>query len=218
MRRRSDRLVAWDGTALDVPDTPENATTFGFTGRDGTNKSGNPQVRLMALIVCGTHAVIDAAFDSIAQFSEHKLARRLLASLRPGILLLADRNFRWPPFESLPGPAARLKALVGRWEQMRDVIARYGCPFGTLVSELGRRDDGLDAEAAEPIRRILRWAENQLRCLGLHDARELATTLFAGVQGGTLLAAALRDPSIMASQVRRLKRWIDSFATTPDPP
>ncbi|MEU6497752.1 IS4 family transposase [Streptomyces sp. NPDC046984] len=87
------RLVAWDGTALDVPDTPENAATFGFTGRDGTNKSGNPQVRLMALIECGTHAIIDAAFDSIARFSEHKLARRLLASLRPGILLLADRNF-----------------------------------------------------------------------------------------------------------------------------
>jgi hypothetical protein len=87
------RLVAWDGTALDVPDTPENAAAFGFTGRDGTNKSGNPQVRLMTLIECGTHALIDAAFDSIAQFSEHKLARRLLASLRPGILLLADRNF-----------------------------------------------------------------------------------------------------------------------------
>ncbi|MGW1507526.1 IS4 family transposase, partial [Streptomyces mirabilis] len=87
------RLVAWDGTALDVPDTPGNAAAFGFTGRDGTNKSGNPQVRLMALIECGTHAIIDAAFDSIAGFSEHKLARRLLASLRPGILLLADRNF-----------------------------------------------------------------------------------------------------------------------------
>ncbi|MFD5475161.1 transposase [Streptomyces sp. NPDC127105] len=86
-------MVAWDGTALDVPDSPENAATFGFTGRDGTNKSGNPQVRLMALIECGTHAVIDAAFDSIARFSEHKLARRLLASMRPGILLLADRNF-----------------------------------------------------------------------------------------------------------------------------
>ncbi|MET8209126.1 hypothetical protein ABZT51_24320 [Streptomyces sp. NPDC005373] len=48
------RLVAWDGTALDVPDTPDNAVAFGFTGRDGTNKSGSPQVRLMALIECGT--------------------------------------------------------------------------------------------------------------------------------------------------------------------
>ncbi|KQV11642.1 MULTISPECIES: IS4 family transposase [unclassified Kitasatospora] len=87
------RLVAWDGTALDVPDTPENAAEFGFTGREGTNKSGNPQVRLMALTECGTHAIIDAAFDSVARFSEHKLARRLLAALRPGMLLLADRNF-----------------------------------------------------------------------------------------------------------------------------
>ncbi|MFE3830465.1 IS4 family transposase [Streptomyces sp. NPDC059092] len=87
------RLVARDGTALDVPDTSENAGAFGFTGRDGTNKSGNPQVRLMALLECGTHAIIDAAFDSIARFSEHKLTRRLPASPRPGILLLADRNF-----------------------------------------------------------------------------------------------------------------------------
>ncbi|WP_234438374.1 hypothetical protein [Streptomyces sp. NRRL S-340] len=64
------RLVGWDGTALDVPDSPENAATFGFTGRGGTNKGGNPQVRLMALIECGTHAVIDAAFDSIARILE----------------------------------------------------------------------------------------------------------------------------------------------------
>ncbi|MFI2375551.1 transposase [Streptomyces sp. NPDC018964] len=93
VRPSPEPASAWDGTALDVPDTPENAVTFGFTGRDGTNKSGNPQVGLMALIECGTLAVIDAALDSIARFSEHKLARRLLASLRPGIPLPADRNF-----------------------------------------------------------------------------------------------------------------------------
>ncbi|GGU48319.1 hypothetical protein GCM10010211_10670 [Streptomyces albospinus] len=87
------RLVAWDGTALDVPDTPANAEEFGFTGKNGVNQGGNPQVRLMALTECGTHALIDAAFDAVAKFSEHKLARRLLASLRPDMLLLADRNF-----------------------------------------------------------------------------------------------------------------------------
>ncbi|MFI6057786.1 transposase domain-containing protein [Streptomyces sp. NPDC051286] len=30
------RLVAWDGTALDVPDTPANAAEFGFTGKGGS--------------------------------------------------------------------------------------------------------------------------------------------------------------------------------------
>ncbi|MFI9815924.1 TetR/AcrR family transcriptional regulator [Saccharothrix variisporea] len=112
----------------------------------------------------------------------------------------------------LPGPAERLKALVGQWERMRDVVARYGCPFGTLAADLDRRDDGLDVEAAGPIRRILDWAEDQLRALGAQDARELATTLFAGIQGGALLAGALRDPEVMSTQVRHLRQWIDTLA------
>jgi TetR/AcrR family transcriptional regulator, transcriptional repressor for nem operon len=121
-------------------------------------------------------------------------------------------------FDSLPQPADRLKALVRRWEQMREVVARYGCPFGTLASELDRRDDGLDLAAAGPIRRILDWAEIQIRHLGPRDARDLATTLFAGVQGGALLASALRDPDLMSTQVRHLERWIDTLAATPAPP
>jgi TetR/AcrR family transcriptional repressor of nem operon len=121
-------------------------------------------------------------------------------------------------FDALPQPADRLKALVRRWEHMRDVVARYGCPFGTLASELDRRDDGLDLAAAAPIRRILEWAEIQIRHLGPRDTWELATALFAGVQGGALLAGALRDPDLMSSQVRHLERWIDTLAATPAPP
>jgi TetR/AcrR family transcriptional repressor of nem operon len=117
-------------------------------------------------------------------------------------------------FENLPQPVERLKALVRRWEQMRELIARYGCPFGTLAAELDRRDDGLDIEAAGPIRRILDWAEIQIRHLGPHDARDLATTLFAGVQGAALLASTLRDPSLMTSQVRHLEQWIDTLAAS----
>jgi hypothetical protein len=33
------RLTAWDGTALDVPNTPENSRAFGHTGRTGVNLS-----------------------------------------------------------------------------------------------------------------------------------------------------------------------------------
>lgn len=109
-------------------------------------------------------------------------------------------------------PAARLKALAHQWVQMRDLIARYGCPFGTLVAELDRRDDGLDREAAKPISLILDWAEDQFRQVGTPDARELAIAFFSGVQGGALLANALRDPDVMTDQVRHLERWIDSLS------
>jgi AcrR family transcriptional regulator len=112
----------------------------------------------------------------------------------------------------LAGPAERLKALAARWDLMRDVVARYGCPFGSLTTELNRRDDGLDREAAAPMRRILEWASTQFRELGCAEPDELAVTLLAGIEGSALLAAALRDPELLSVQVRRLGDWIDSLA------
>jgi len=83
------RLVSWDATMLDTPDSDANAAAF---IRSGNRKGAGafPKVRLMTLIEVGTHAVIDAVFGPD---SEQVLARTLLASLEPGMLLLGDRNF-----------------------------------------------------------------------------------------------------------------------------
>ena len=54
------RLVAWDGTGLDLADTPDNEQAFGRL------QGGNPQARLLTLTECGTHALIDAAFAGVA--------------------------------------------------------------------------------------------------------------------------------------------------------
>jgi hypothetical protein len=52
---RGWRLVALDGTTLDVPDTPANVAAFGRpTG--GRGQGSFPQVRLVGLVECGTHA------------------------------------------------------------------------------------------------------------------------------------------------------------------
>jgi hypothetical protein len=40
--------VAWDGTGIDAADTPANAAAFGGV------QGGGPQLRLLALIECGT--------------------------------------------------------------------------------------------------------------------------------------------------------------------
>ena len=109
-------------------------------------------------------------------------------------------------------PAARLKALAHSWVEMRDLVVRYGCPFGTLSMELDKREDGLDREAAILTSLILDWAQQQFRAMGRHDARELAITLFAGVQGGSQLASALRDPDLLTGHVHRIEQWIDTLA------
>jgi hypothetical protein len=83
------RLVSWDATMLDVPDSPANQAAF-IASRNTRGRGAFPKVRLLQLIECGTHAVIDAAFGAV---SEQVLARRVLGSLGAGMLLLGDRNF-----------------------------------------------------------------------------------------------------------------------------
>ena len=109
-------------------------------------------------------------------------------------------------------PAARLKAMARHWADMREDIARRGCPIGTLCAELDRRDDALSEDSAVLMRLLLDWAEDQFRQLGRRDGAELAVTLLAGVQGAALLAHTLRDPDVMANQVRVLERWIDALS------
>ena len=90
---RGMRLVAIDGATLDVPDTVDNEARFGRAGSGrGEGRGGFPQVRLVGLGECGTHAIFAAAMDSYST-AEKTLAGRLLPALRPGMLLLADRNF-----------------------------------------------------------------------------------------------------------------------------
>jgi AcrR family transcriptional regulator len=109
-------------------------------------------------------------------------------------------------------PKARLKAFVRMVIDQRELIARSGCPQGSLCSELDKRDDEVSRSCAQLIRLPIEWAERQLRAMGRRDARELAVALIASYQGIALLTNTFRDPQLMASEGRRLERWIDSLA------
>jgi TetR/AcrR family transcriptional repressor of nem operon len=114
-------------------------------------------------------------------------------------------------FERRRTPAARLKALAGNWLEWRDMVAAQGCPLGTLSVELNDHGDGLDRQAKKLFAPLLDWAEEQFRELGVRDARGHAVTLISTVQGAALLANTFSDTEILASQVHRLERWIDSL-------
>src|SRR5829696_2810728 len=53
------RLMAIDGTTIDVADTPENAQAFGRS-TTGRGAGAFPQIRVLALIETGTHVICDA--------------------------------------------------------------------------------------------------------------------------------------------------------------
>ena len=54
------RLVAIDGTCFDVADTLENDAHFGRPGVNKGERSAFPNVRVVALAECATHAIFDA--------------------------------------------------------------------------------------------------------------------------------------------------------------
>jgi hypothetical protein len=90
-RWRGMLLVAIDGTTMSVPDSQANLAVYGRqTGSHGG--SGYPLLRLVAVVACGSRTVIDAVFGPFT-VGELSYAPRLFGCLRPGMLLLADRNF-----------------------------------------------------------------------------------------------------------------------------
>jgi TetR/AcrR family transcriptional regulator, transcriptional repressor for nem operon len=109
-------------------------------------------------------------------------------------------------------PQARLKALIRELTAQRELAARYGCPLGSLCSELDKRTDGLDSTCGQLFELPIDWAEKQFRLMGRRDARDLAVALMASYQGIALLANTFRDPELMARESRRLERWVDSMA------
>jgi hypothetical protein len=77
--------VGWDGTQVEVAASEANVAALGR--QRGTHY---PRLRVVALVACGTRAVLAAA---VGAAGERELAAGLTGALRAGMLLLADRGF-----------------------------------------------------------------------------------------------------------------------------
>jgi len=108
-------------------------------------------------------------------------------------------------------PKGRLKALVNELAGQSQIVARYGCPLGSLCSELDKRLDAPNFAAAQLMLMIIDWAEAQFQELGRgRESRELAVDLLAAYEGSALLANTMRDPKVLSAACRRIDRWIDA--------
>jgi TetR/AcrR family transcriptional regulator, transcriptional repressor for nem operon len=107
-------------------------------------------------------------------------------------------------------PKSRLKALVRELASQSEIVAQYGCPLGSLCSELDKRQPP-SPPAAELMRLPVAWAEEQFRAVGRRDAHDLAVDLLAAYEGSALLANTMRDPNLLSRTARRLDHWIDTL-------
>jgi hypothetical protein len=127
-------VVAIDGTCLDVPDDPATRARLGKGSNQYTTASGYPQILLVALVACGTRAIIDAVFGPRSR-GETACGQRLARSLRPGMIVLLDRGFASNAFlEAAAGTGAALLARLTA-NRKPPVLRRF--PDGSFLSRLG---------------------------------------------------------------------------------
>src|SRR3954462_14595931 len=129
---RGWRLMGIDGTPLDLPDTPENARTFGrpTTGRA---EGAFPQVRLLALCELGTHAVCGLSIKPL-RHGEPSMVSQLLDHLGPGMLLVWDRGFF--SYELIRSVCQRGAHLLARVKSNTILKPLYRLADGSYVAKI----------------------------------------------------------------------------------
>jgi TetR/AcrR family transcriptional repressor of nem operon len=110
-------------------------------------------------------------------------------------------------------PAERIRSFVDILIDNRAKIKRYGCPVGTLCTELAKLSHASQGEANKLFTLFRTWLRRQFTLLGRkNDADALAMHLLARSQGVATLANAFHDEKFIKQEVRQMYHWLDSCA------
>jgi len=117
---------------------------------------------------------------------------------------------RW---EESVSPRERIRSFIHILIANQAKIMLYGCPVGTLCSELAKLNHAALSDANELFALFKDWLQKQFTLLGRKtDADALAMHLLAFSQGVATLANAFRDKRFVEREVERMDAWLDSCA------
>ncbi len=109
-------------------------------------------------------------------------------------------------------PKARIAAFIRILLTNRVKIMSFGCPVGTLTTELAKLDHIAQNRAADIFTLFRDWLADQFRALGHGDeSMPLALHLLGRSQGIAVLASAYRDGAYLTSEVAALEDWLDAL-------
>lgn len=106
-------------------------------------------------------------------------------------------------------PEDRIRSFIHILIVNRAKIKRYGCPVGTMCTELAKLNHTSQTEANKLFKLFRTWLREQFTLLGRkEDADELAMHLLALSQGVATLANAFHDEKFIKQEVKRLDEWL----------
>jgi AcrR family transcriptional regulator len=111
-------------------------------------------------------------------------------------------------------PTDRIRRFINILVMNRAKIKRFGCPVGTLCTELAKLNHPAKGHANELFTLFRTWLRRQFEQLNRNDdADELALHLLAFSQGVATLSSAFQDEKFLQNGVSRLDDWLTSFTT-----
>ena len=107
-------------------------------------------------------------------------------------------------------PTDRLGCFIDMVAENRQDIMRFGCPVGSLCSELAKQEHSLLGESGTIFEQFRTWLREQFEQLDVaQEPDDLAMHLLAMSQGVAVLANVYKDPEFVAREVARMHRWLD---------
>lgn len=107
-------------------------------------------------------------------------------------------------------PVERIRSFINLLVVNQALIMRFGCPVGSLCTELAKLSHASKEQATELFALFGNWLTRQFKALGLGaEANALAMHLLARSQGVATMANAFGDKRFVAQEVRQLHAWLD---------
>jgi Insertion element 4 transposase N-terminal/Transposase DDE domain len=126
------RIMALDGSTLDMPDEQANATAFGYA-QSQHGQAAFPLLRFVALVECGTHTLCYANPGAFTQ-GEVTLAHPVLAKANASMVITADRLFYG--YELWQAGLASGAMLVWRVKKSLNLVREHTLPDGSYLSRV----------------------------------------------------------------------------------
>lgn len=109
-------------------------------------------------------------------------------------------------------PRDRIKRYLYVLIKSQTDIEDFGCPLGSICTELSKLRHDLQSEAAKVFEIFRVWLEDQFTQLGFtEDAHYLALHLLGRLQGVSLVTSSYAGVDFLQREVQELERWVDQL-------